>query len=255
MAKSSAIIRRDILSAFERRRVVGLVFCVAAFIAICCAFPSGLGAPRNAQAAPRPKRHSNGVVIHFGDSFVAAGLQQSLRPRFTAMDTAYVAFPKTAAFLADWAFGRELEGLYWAYKPSLYLITLGTNDVGFVHPEKRAHMVREIVRRLHGTPCVWISIPLWHDNLSPAVTDMIRRECQPCRHFDSSALASKITRQRDRIHPDADGGALWADAVWSWLQGERDVDKGFWALKPAPEGEYEPNTGTDLESSASSEAE
>jgi lysophospholipase L1-like esterase len=179
----------------------------------------------------------NGSVVHFGDSFVNAGLQQNLRPRFRNAQTRYFVFGKTSAWLATWAHGPELDTLYWGYRPSLFLITLGANDLRFNQPELRIPVVQRIVQRLRHTPCVWIGPPDWHPGPSPML-DMIRENSAPCRYFDSNAIASKISRQSDKIHPDDAGGALWADAFWNWLQQERDPEHGYWALKPAPPEEH-----------------
>lgn len=181
--------------------------------------------------------------MHFGDSFVNAGLQQALRPRFRQMNTRYLSFGVTKAWLSTWAYNGELDNLYWSFRPSLFLITLGANDLLFKPAHKRAYLVHEIVRRLHGTPCVWISVPLWQGAPSEFV-DMIRQESAPCRHFDSSLIAGKITRQEDGRHPDNAGGALWADAFWQWLMNEREPTNGFWTLKPAPAEEHAPRPDT-----------
>jgi hypothetical protein len=64
--------------------------------------------------------------------------------------------------------------------------------------------------------------------------DVIRRESRPCRFFDSTALEDRIPRQPDGIHPTNEGGAMWADAFWTWLQAQRDPSRGLWALRPGP---------------------
>jgi len=180
---------------------------------------------------------ANGSVVHFGDSFVNAGLQQALRPKFRNAQTRYFVFSKVSSWLTTWAHGTELDNLYWGYRPSLFLITLGANDLRFNQPDLRASKVRLIVKRLRNTPCVWIGPPDWVPGPSPML-DMIRENSAPCRYFDSNALSSRISRQRDKIHPDEAGGSLWADEFWTWLQNERDPDKGYWALKPAPPDEH-----------------
>lgn len=181
----------------------------------------------------------NGFVIHIGDSFVDSGLQQALRPKFRTMDTKYLSHGKTSAWLSTWANGIDLDNLYFGFRPALFLVTLGANDLFAKPAEKRAPLVREIVRHMHGAPCVWISIPAWPG----APTDMVemaRRESAPCRHFDSSEVSARMTRQADKRHPNTEDGAMWAEAVWAWLQRERDPDRGFWALKPAPPEEHGP---------------
>ena len=177
------------------------------------------------------------MVVHFGDSFVDAGLQQGLRPHFDAEQARYFSFGRRTSWIATWAYGTELDQLYWGYRPDLFLITLGANDLVFPRPEERTKLVHDLVKKLRSTPCVWISIPLWK-GAPTAYLDMIRRECAPCRFFDSSPFNDKITKQNDGRHPDPAGGAIWAEAFWNWLQSQRDPSKGRWALKPAPADEH-----------------
>ncbi|MFO0762642.1 MAG: SGNH/GDSL hydrolase family protein [Byssovorax sp.] len=189
--------------------------------------------------APAP-RFPNGTVVHFGDSFVDSGLSQTLRPRFSELGTRYVALGKFNTMLGQWANSGDIESYHWAYRPSLFIVTLGASEVNANPPEIRLSAVKRINKNMKDVPCVWISVPLWKGAPS-GLTEMIRRESAPCRHFDSSVVADKMTRQSDHVHPDAKGGALWADAFWTWLQQNRDTSKPGWALKPAPPGEHGPS--------------
>lgn len=201
---------------------------------------------------PHPVAHGpNGLVMHFGDSFVDAGLRQALRPRFEAERTRYFSIGKRSWWIATWAYGNELDDIYWGYRPSLYLITLGANDLVYPNPEQRTYLVHDLVKKLRNKPCVWISIPLW-EGAPTAFQDMIRRECGPCRYFDSSTVNARITKQHDRRHPDANGGAAWAEAFWEWLQTQRDPSAGYWALKPAPPEEHAPAPSASVASPTSS---
>lgn len=216
------------------QRFAPLPLVALALVALVAAAPMGSADPPPMRAA---NEAPNGSVVHFGDSFVNAGLQQNLRPKFRNAQTRYFTFGKTSAWLSTWAHGPELDTLYWGYRPSLFLITLGANDLRFNQPELRAPLVRRIVQRLRGTPCVWIGPPDWHPGPSPML-DMIRENTAPCRYFDSNALSSKLSRQSDKIHPDDAGGALWAEEFWTWLQNEREPERGYWALKSAPAEEH-----------------
>jgi hypothetical protein len=196
-----------------------------------------VAADKRADQGPAVAPGPNGTVVHFGDSFVDAGLQQALRPRFKADQTKYFSFGRRLAWLATWAYGSDLDGLYYSYRPSLFIITVGANDLVYPRPEERVKVVHDLVKKLRDTPCVWISTPLWA-GAPTAYVDMIRRECAPCRFFDSETVTPQISKQPDGRHPDIKGGAVWAGAFWDWLQAERDSTKGPWALKPAPPSEH-----------------
>jgi hypothetical protein len=186
---------------------------------------------------------TNGTVIHVGDSFVDAGLQQALRPMFASRGTRYRSYGRVRGWLATWSENTNIELLIQQHHASLVLITLGANEMVDQRPQARGVLVRRLVGRLHGTPCVWIGHPLWR-GVGPGLMEVVRRECAPCRFFDSVPLSNVIQRQPDGIHPDAKGGAFWARAVFDFLMLERDPTRGYWALKPAPVGEHgEPSDG------------
>jgi hypothetical protein len=131
-------------------------------------------------------------------------------------------------------------------QPDLVLITLGANEVGNVNPAAHAYAVRNLVRAIGGRPCVWVSPPLWRKDTG--IIEVIRENSAPCRFFDSDALVHEpIPRGSDHIHPTPEGGAIWADAFWSWLQAERAREpvvvggkRRPWALVPAPPEEHAP---------------
>ena len=190
------------------------------------------------------KAPDTGIVVHFGDSFVNAGLQQTLRPKFRSMNARYITAGKTSSWLSTWAMGQALDNLYWGYRPSLFLVTVGANDLFFSPADKRAYLVHEIVRKMRGTPCVWIGIPIW-ETAPTEFVEMMRRESAPCRYFDSNTITTQITRQADKRHPDRAGGRLWAETFWDWLMAQRNPDEGSWALKPAPTAEHAPRPAPD----------
>jgi hypothetical protein len=198
-----------------------------------------VAAPRASRAQQVDPESTNGTVVHVGDSFLDAGLRQALGPKFRGEHTRYIAQSKTSSYLGQWAFGTTLNELYWSWRPSLFLVTLGANEMRAA-PETRVALIKKIVQELRGTPCVWVSVPIWKGETN-ALNEMIKRESLPCHYFDSSVVADKIERQSfDNIHPTIEGGAVWAEAFWTWLQNERDPSAGPWALKPLKSEETAP---------------
>lgn len=169
------------------------------------------------------------LVLHVGDSFVDAGLRQHLGPRLAAAGSRYHAESKTGSYLATWAFGRELDDLVRARKPALVLITLGASEVNADPPESRRKAVRAIVEKAGGRPCAWVGVPLWK-GAKTGLMELVKKEAAPCRFFDSQAVAPKVTRQKDGVHPDKAGGAIWADAFGTWLLAQRDPKRPPWGL-------------------------
>ena len=65
------------------------------------------------------------------------------------------------------------------------------------------------------------------------ILDVVRANVAPCVYFDSDALVGDVPRQRDHIHPSAEGGARWADALFRWLIDHRKSG-AKWAIQPRP---------------------
>jgi lysophospholipase L1-like esterase len=173
-------------------------------------------------------------VLHIGDSFVHASLQQNLRPRFEATGTGYVVDATTATYTTTWANDPELDR-WLERRPSLVIVTLGANEVDMGVPREHAGAVEALVRKLVqvSASCVWMTPPMWKRDTG--ILQVIHDHVAPCLFFDSDAVLGGLAddeRQHDRIHPNEKGGARWADALWEWLQDHRDPRRPAWALVP-----------------------
>ncbi|MRG96014.1 SGNH/GDSL hydrolase family protein [Polyangium spumosum] len=157
------------------------------------------------------------VVLHIGDSFLMAGFSQALRPRMKAVGAYYEVRSEQASYTTSWHL--KLAKLVGDYHPDLVIINLGANEVSLTDPEARADAVERLVKIVADRPCVWVSPPLWRKDTG--IIEVFRKHTSPCRFFDSDAVAGPISRQPDGIHPDAAGGAAWAEAFFKWLLAER----------------------------------
>lgn len=201
------------------------------------------GNDTGAKAAPEPVVRpipAGTAVLHVGDSFAVAGFAQALRPRMQALGVRYEVRAETSSFTTSWS--HKMEKVVADTQPDLVIINLGANEVSNTDPATHAPHVRRIVKAIGGRPCVWVSPPLWRKDTG--ITEVIRENSAPCRFFDSDLLVKQpIPRQSDHIHPNAEGGAIWAEAFWAWLGAERapteDSKASPWLLKPAPPGEHE----------------
>ncbi|MGK4005132.1 SGNH/GDSL hydrolase family protein [Sorangium sp. So ce1036] len=221
---------------------------VAAGDGAAAAAPSRVAAPPVADppaAEPALTVPPDTAVLHIGDSFALAGFAQALRPRMEALRVRYAVKAETSSYTTTWA--PRMELLVANYQPDLVIISLGANEVEAFNPPAHAGAVRRIVKAIGGRPCVWVSPPLWRKDTG--IIDVIRTSSAPCRFFDSDALVpGPIPRKRDKIHPNAEGGARWAEVFWRWLAAEHlpaGEDAGAaaprrspWALRPPPPDEH-----------------
>jgi GDSL-like Lipase/Acylhydrolase family len=181
------------------------------------------------------------VVLHVGDSFTLAGFAQALKPHMKALGVRYEVRAETSSFTTTWS--AKMDRLVSDTQPDLVIINLGANEVLNTDPAAHAPAIRHIVQAIGGRPCVWVSPPSWRKDTG--INDVIRQNSAPCRFFDSDSLVGQpIARQADHIHPTEQGGAVWADAFWSWLDASRAADPGAggrpspWQLKPADPDEH-----------------
>ncbi len=225
-------------------------------------------APAPAAPPPIPPRT---VVLHIGDSFLLSGFAQALKPRFVGVGAKYEVRSEQSSFTTTWS--AKLGPIVTATQPDLVLITLGANEVANVDPPAHAPAVRNIVRQIGGRPCVWVSPPLWAKETG--ILDVLREHSAPCRFFDSDVLVTApIPRRSDKIHPTTEGGAVWAEAFWTWLHAERAAEgaptasdeaellplpsgkrpqppkRSPWALRPAPADEHVPKRAQPASSAA-----
>jgi hypothetical protein len=182
----------------------------------------------SAQPAPRP------VVLHIGDSFTAAGFSQALRPKIEGSGRTYKVLYKTSAYTTTLPRDLGLLEIFAQYRPALTIITLGANEIPLADANLRRGAVRRLAEQAskHG-PCVWTLPPVWRDDGNEILT-VIREEAAPCKVYDVGALAKTIPRQKDKIHPTPEGGAIWADSFWKWLGDEPSLTLSPTAATKAP---------------------
>jgi lysophospholipase L1-like esterase len=220
--------------------------------------PAGVAAAAPAPPAAPPVIPPGTVVLHIGDSFALAGFAKAIKPHMKALGVRYEVRAKESSFTTTWS--SRMERLVADTQPDLVIINLGANEVANVDPPAHAPAVRRIVAAIGGRPCVWVSAPSWRKDTG--IGAVIRQNSAPCRYFDSDKLVGQpIPRQSDHIHPTDEGGAVWAEAFWSWLQdqrapageaggtvtavpaGTKPPPPSVWRLKPAAAGEHEGGGG------------
>ncbi len=187
----------------------------------------------------------NTVVLSVGDSFLLAGFSQALKPKLKELGARYEVRSDQSSYTVTWAGKMELAVANT--QPDLVIINLGANEMSNTDPPAHAPAVRRIVKSIGDRPCVWVSPPSWRKDTG--ILDVIRENTAPCRFFDSDEhVKEPIPRQSDKIHPNAEGGAIWAAAFWKWLHEQRapegPVAEGAkkpspWKLKPAPPEEHQ----------------
>lgn len=177
------------------------------------------------------------AILHIGDSFVHGGFTQALRPKLEALGVRYEVHAEQSTNSLDWA--KRLPALVSSTQPDLVIVTLGGNEIASKHLDVQARAIRRIVETIGKRPCVWTTPPLWREE--DGLFDTLQANLAPCRFFETDVIVGKpIPRRGDKIHPTAEGGAMWAEAFFSWLERERRGDPTPWSLAEAPPAERTP---------------
>lgn len=186
---------------------------------------------------PAPALPPGTAVLHVGDSFVHSGLTQRLREHLAPLGVRYEVRAQHSTNSLDWA--KRAPELVASTQPDLVIVTLGGNEIASKHLPVQARAIRRIVEAIGERSCVWTTPPLWRDE--DGLFDVLQENLAPCRFFETDLeVGSYLPRRDDGIHPTAEGGAKWADALFAYLERERLGEPKPWSLAEAPSSERTP---------------
>lgn len=174
----------------------------------------GLG-PKPPQPSPAlPPRRNLVRVLLIGDS-LAVGLNVPLQRLATDAGTSLRGRGKQSTTITDWDHGTVLSEELAAFRPSVVLFSIGTNDMKMFHPEGEAPALARILKTVRdaGAELVLI-LPPTMPFPDAGVRGMLA--ASGARGYPSTALT--IQRGPDHIHPTALGYAGWSGALWTWLR-------------------------------------
>ena len=174
------------------------------------------------------------VVLHVGDSFVASGFAQALKPKVQALGGKYVSVSQTSAYTTTLIRQIKLDSLMTVNHPAMVIVTIGANEMRMPLPEQHAHAVRNITKLVSATQCVWALPPRWDDG-ETGILAIMKREAGSCRVYDPTPIEKSIPRGPDKIHPSPKGGQMWADAFWTFLMEGRGEGDSPWEPKKTEE--------------------
>jgi len=169
-----------------------------------------------ALATRRPKLSASSRVLLFGDS-LAVGLNPQFQQLATEAGVTYEGFGVVGSRIQAWLDNPQLDDALAAFKPTLILVSLGTNNEAEPSAgaaDRAAPALAALLDKLHatGAEIVWIGPPTLPFPRQ-GVSDLIRANVS---YFFDSALLD-IPRSPDGLHPNAAGYAGWAGAIWQWL--------------------------------------
>lgn len=173
-----------------------------------------------ARVLSTPKRLVPGEtrLLLLGDS-LAEGLAPPLRALAQDERIAFEVRAVRGTRIDQWATSQKIPDVLARFRPTLILVSLGTNDE-YLRGEDAAARQRPAAEALWrvldaaGAHVVWVGPPML-PKPSNGVRAMLRGVVPSRAYYPSDELA--IPRGPDGIHPTPRGYAGWAGAVWRWL--------------------------------------
>lgn len=167
-----------------------------------------------------PKIGDGTRLLVIGDS-LAVGLGPALQAMAKEQKIPFDAVAEVGTRIDQWATRPDLDQHLAAFKPTLVLVSLGTNDeymqgdwvVGRQHDAAVA-LLNKITKA--GADYVWIGPPTLPKAKSNGIVTMLKKMI-PSTHYFPTDTALTLPRGPDNIHPTVSAYAGWAGAIWQWL--------------------------------------
>ena len=180
-----------------------------------------------AKVVSRPLIKRGGRLLLVGDS-LSVGLAAPLKALAieSGVDWGYTG--ETGTRIDQWASGyaqgAKLSVMLASFRPTLTLISLGTNDEALkkYNPNtdvlaKQKPSILALLEKIRaaGSDVAWIGPPAL-DFQIPEFRAWLKSEMGNRHWFPSDKY--DIPRQPDRIHPTVKGYAGWSGLIWQWIQ-------------------------------------
>lgn len=187
---------------------VGLVSAVAPSAPVSTPRPSG---------GPPPLRLGPGArVLLIGDS-LAQGLKLPLQQLAGDAKVPFAADGRQGSRIDQWNAEPWLQTIVTAFRPTLVLVSLGTNDMRMAAPAEtqKAPLAALVAKLRAAAPEVGWIMPPTMPFPDRGMRALLLSTGLPV--FRSDQLT--IQRAGDGIHPTAMGYGGWAGQVWRWAAG------------------------------------
>jgi len=207
------------MSAVKNCRIILIAFFVLAVSSYAVADVQVVKIPHVDDVYPELIDWRGKIVLHIGDSHVAAGLTAGFRKELRAAGAFYRprgwVGSRSKSWIASGRFRRLLEKI----TPHIVIVTLGTNVMTEPHPERQISWVKTIAKKVGTRRCFWLGPPpLLEDKHS--YNQILKDSCTPCRYFDTRQLGFKMHADK-KFHLTRKQGERWAAQAWRWMNGQK----------------------------------
>lgn len=182
-----------------------------------------------ALAGQRVRLREGDRVLLVGDS-LAQGLTPSMKQLAADSGITFFGDGRPSTRLDQWLDQGWLEARIAEFRPTVTLVSLGTNDAGSNFAPafgERAKAVVSLGQR-YGTNILWIEAPTMPFDTSNVVTGARDSGAAVFRSQDV-----EIPRGPDSIHPTIGGFAAWSALIWQSMDPPRASSLSAFAGRPA----------------------
>ncbi len=158
----------------------------------------------------------NARILQIGDSQLSYAFKREMARRYRAEGARFRMKRWVGSRTKSWIITRRAERLIRAYRPTVVVVTLGTNEMECPQ-EQYEPWVRELVRHIGARMCYWLGPPPLIEDIR-GYNEAMREIVAPCRYFDSRRLDAPI-RKDHKFHLTRAQGEAWARLVWRWMNG------------------------------------
>lgn len=120
----------------------------------------------------------------------------------------------------SWATTRDLKYHIDRVHPTFIIMSLGTNDLGYVDYSRRESWVQDILHQFGDIPYAWIGPLSWSRIRNRTWVDILRRNVGEERFFDST---NTYCARLDGIHPTFPAAARWVDEIARWMNKDESL--------------------------------
>jgi len=191
----------------------------------------GVGAAAAVSSIGRPLLKKGDRILFVGDS-LSVGLNRPIKALAQEAGYEYAHIGKVGSFTSLWANesaeGGQFTTLLRTFKPTLVLVSLGTNDewIPKNNPSKQVlslqkpHVDRLVAKiQSLGARIAWIGPPQHNYVPAPDFRAYIQKLVGKGSYFHSERYTIPRQPPPDNVpHPTVRGYALWAGVIWRWLE-------------------------------------
>jgi hypothetical protein len=190
------------------------------FLLLIAAFPlvaGPLAIPDVDDIYPKVPDWRQARILHIGDSHLSFGFKSEMARCFKEAGSRFRQKPWKGSRTKSWIVSGVAKQLIEEYRPTVVVVTLGTNEMRDGAPVRQMPWIRALIERIGLRTCYWLGPPpLLEDTYG--YNDYMKDHVAPCRYFDARALGLK-KRDDGTYHLSRAEGEMWAGLVWQWMNG------------------------------------